>query len=31
MANEYIDAVMKKKETGILCKIDMEKAYNGVN
>ena len=28
LANEIIDSMMKRKEKGILCKLDIEKAYD---
>ena len=31
IANEVIDSMMKKKEKGILCKLDIEKAYDQIN
>lgn len=31
LANEPIDAMLKARRTGILCKVDMEKAYDHVN
>ena len=31
IANEVIDSIMKKKEKGILCKLDIEKAYDTLN
>ena len=30
IANEVIDDPMVKKETGILCKLDIEKAYDSI-
>ena len=31
IANEAIDSVLKNNENGILCKLDIEKAYNNVD
>ena len=31
IANEVIDSLMKKKEKGILCKLDIEKAYDQIS
>ena len=31
LANEEIDTLMKRKEKGILCKLDIEKAYDQLN
>ena len=31
IANEVIDSMMRRKEKGILCKLDVEKAYNKLN
>ena len=31
LANEVIDTLLKRKEKGILCKLDMEKAYDQIN
>ena len=31
IANEIIDSMMKKKEKGMLCKLDVEKAYEQIN
>ena len=31
IANEVINSIMKKKEKGILCKLDREKAYDTLN
>lgn len=31
MANECIDEVIKRGESRILCKLDLEKAYDKVN
>ena len=31
LANEIIDSIIKRKEKGILCKLDIEKAYDQVN
>ena len=28
LANEVIDTMLKRKERGVLCKLDIEKAYN---
>ena len=31
IANEMIDSMLKKMEKGILCKLDIEKAYDPIN
>ena len=31
IANEVIDSVLKKTDKGILCKLDIEKAYDNIN
>ena len=31
MANEAIDTMIKRKEKGVLCKLDIEKAYDQIN
>ena len=31
IANEVVDSMVKKKEKGILCKLDIEKAYDHLN
>jgi len=31
MANEYVDAMMKAGWSGVVCKVDIEKAYDHVN
>ena len=31
IANEVIDSMLKKKENGVLCKLDIEKAYDKIN
>ena len=31
IANEMIDSMVKKKEKGVLCKLDVEKAYDKLN
>ena len=31
IANEAIDSVLKNNEIGILCKLDIEKAYDNVH
>lgn len=31
VANECIARILKKRDLGILCKFDLEKAYNRVN
>ena len=31
LANEVIDTLLKRKEKGILCKLDIEKAYDKIN
>ena len=28
LANKVIDTMLKRKERGVLCKLDIEKAYN---
>ena len=30
MANEAIDTMIKRKEKGVLCKLDIEKAYDQI-
>ena len=30
-ANEIIDSIVKKKDGGVLCKLDIEKAYDHIN
>lgn len=31
IANEIIDSIMKKKESGVRCKLDIEMAYDHIN
>ena len=31
MANEVIDTMLKMNENGVLCKLDIEKAYDQIN
>ena len=31
VANEIIDSIVKKKDSGVLCKLDVEKAYDHIN
>ena len=31
IANEVIDSMLKKREKGLLCKLDIEKAYDRIN
>lgn len=31
VVNECLDEIMKKSDSGILCKLDLEKAYDKVN
>ena len=31
IANEVIDSLLRRKESGILCKLDIEKAYDHLN
>ena len=31
IANKVIDSMVNKKEKGILCKLDIEKAYDRIN
>ncbi|KAJ9680532.1 hypothetical protein PVL29_019761 [Vitis rotundifolia] len=31
IANEVIDSLLKRKESGVLCKLDLEKAYDRIN
>ena len=31
MVNEVIDTMLKRKEKGVLCKLDIEKAYDQIN
>ena len=31
IANETIDSIMKNNENGILCKLDIKKAYDNVD
>ena len=31
IANEAIDSMLKRKESGVLCKLDIEKAYDHLN
>ena len=31
LANEVIDTMLKRKERGVLCKLDIEKAYDQIN
>lgn len=31
IANEVVDSMLKKRACGLLCKLDIEKAYDHVN
>ena len=31
IANEVIDSLLKRKESEVLCKLDLEKAYDRIN
>ena len=31
LVNEVIDTLLKRKEKGVLCKLDVEKAYDQIN
>ena len=31
LANEIVDSMMKRKEKNILCKMDIDKAYDQIN
>ena len=31
IANEAMDSILRKKESGLLCKLDIEKAYDHIN
>ena len=31
LANEVIDTLLKRKEKGVLCKLDIEKTYDQIN
>ncbi|RVW36583.1 LINE-1 retrotransposable element ORF2 protein [Vitis vinifera] len=31
IANDVIDSLLKRKESGVLCKLDLEKAYDRIN
>ena len=31
LANEVIDILLKRKEKGVLCKLDIEKTYDQIN
>ena len=31
IANEVIDSIRKRKERGVLCKLDIKKAYDHIN
>ena len=31
IANEVIDSWQKRKEKGLICKLDIEKAYDNIN
>ena len=31
IANEAIDSMLKRNESGVLCKLDIEKAYDHLN
>lgn len=31
VVNECVDAILKKGDSGVLCKLDIEKAYDRVN
>ena len=31
IANEVVDSIMRRKESGLICKLDIEKAYNNIS
>ena len=31
IANEIVDSTMRRKESGLVCKLDLEKAYDSIN
>ena len=31
IANEIVDSTMRRKESGLVCKLDIEKAYDSIN
>ena len=31
IANETVDSIMRRKECGLICKLDIEKAYDNIS
>ena len=31
IANEVVDSILRKKESGLVCKLDIEKAYDNIS
>ena len=31
IANEVVDSTLRRKESGLVCKLDMEKAYDSIS
>ena len=31
IANEIVDSILRRKECGLICKLDIEKAYDNIN